>query len=139
MRLIIYTDGASRGNPGKASYGFLIKGSSGEILYSEGKFLGIATNNFAEYSAVLSAYEYIKQKWDGKITELNFFMDSKLVVEQLSGRFRVKSENLKPLIYEIKKNESLFSRVAYKHVPRRLNSEADAIANKALDNLNYQV
>lgn len=133
--IIVYTDGASRGNPGRASYGFLIKDPRGKILYEEGKFIGITTNNFAEYSAVLSAYEYISQNWRNEISEINFFMDSKLVVEQLSGRFKVKSESLKPLIFRIKEIESQFAKVIYKHVPRRLNSEADALANQALDNL----
>ncbi|OGE24880.1 hypothetical protein A3C26_02665 [Candidatus Daviesbacteria bacterium RIFCSPHIGHO2_02_FULL_39_12] len=139
MKLIIYTDGASRGNPGEASYGFLIKDPDGKILYSEGKFIGIETNNFAEYSAVLNAFAYMEKKWGKKISEINFFMDSKLVVEQLSGRFRVKSQNLKPLIFEIKRMENTFARVAYKHIPRNLNSAADALANQALDNLKSSV
>lgn len=135
MTITVYTDGASRGNPGLSSYGFLIKDPDGEILYSEGKYIGIATNNFAEYSAVLNAFDYTEKKWGKKISEINFFMDSKLVVEQLSGRFKVKSENLKPLIFEIKRMENVFTRVTYKHVPRNLNSAADALANQALDNL----
>ncbi len=135
MKLIIYTDGASRGNPGKASYGFSIKDGSGKLIFEDGKYIGITTNNFAEYSAVLNALEYIVKNLSAKPSEINFFMDSKLVVEQLSGRFKIKSPNLIPLIYKIKALETNLNNVSYRHVPRSLNKVADALANKALDDL----
>jgi len=131
MKLIIYTDGASRGNPGHASYGFSIRNDKGHILYEEGKYLGVATNNFAEYSAVLNALEYVVKEMK-KAGEINFLMDSKLVVEQLSRRYKIKSPNLKPLIYKIKQLESNFP-VTYKHIKRELNKDADFLANQALD------
>lgn len=132
MKLIIYTDGASRGNPGYASYGFSIRNEQGKVLHDEGKYLGIATNNFAEYSAVLSALEYVVREME-KIREINFLMDSKLVVEQLSGRYKIKSANLKPLIFKIKElGKNLI--ITYKHIPREFNKDADFLANQALDN-----
>lgn len=132
MKLIIYTDGASRGNPGHSSYGFVICDEKGETIHKEGKYLGIKTNNFAEYSAVLAALEYIKENKNAK-TQLEFFIDSKLVVEQLSGRFKIKSENLKELIRNIRELEIEFNKISYTHIPREKNKIADSLANLALD------
>lgn len=132
MKLIIYTDGASRGNPGHSSYGFVITDASGKNVHKEGKYLGIKTNNFAEYSGVLAALKYIKEKIT-KHSELIFFMDSKLVVEQLSGRYKIKSENLRELIRSIKTAEIEFDDVSYTHIPREKNTVADSLANLALD------
>ena len=96
MNLTIYTDGASRGNPGPASYGFVVKDESGHTRYKEGKCLGVNTNNFAEYSAILAAISYVKDNFkDAVDISLNFLMDSKLAVEQLSGRFKVKNQTLR--------------------------------------------
>ncbi len=133
MKLIIFTDGASRGNPGPSSYGFCVKDGQNQLLYEEGKFIGIATNNFAEYSAVLEALKFVESKFAAKASAISFFMDSKLVAEQLSGRFKIKSPNLKPLIYQIKRLEANLGSISYQHVPRRLNSAADSLANQALD------
>ncbi len=134
MILTIYTDGASRGNPGEASYGFVITDELGNKVFEEGKYIGVATNNIAEYTAVLKAFEYIKKKLYNKSLELSFFMDSRLVVEQLSGRFKIKSQNLKPLITKIKALAWEFKSVKYTHVPREKNIQADFVANLALDN-----
>src|SRR6266511_1143553 len=102
MKINIYTDGASRGNPGHSSYGFSISDEQGKLLHQQGKYIGIATNNFAEYSAVLSALEYVKENFQSNSTQIVFYMDSKLVAEQLSGRYKIKSANLIPLIRKIK-------------------------------------
>lgn len=134
MKLIIYTDGASRGNPGPASYGFSIQNEKGEILYEEGKYLGQNTNNFAEYSAVLNALLHIKNNFKN-ISEVNFFMDSKLAVEQLSGRFKIKSPHLKPIIEKILILTMELGGVKFNHVPRSKNMLADKLANQALDKL----
>ena len=130
--MIIYTDGASRGNPGHASYGFSIESLNGKIIYEEGKYIGIATNNFAEYSAVLAALNYVGNNFDKSLV-VNFLMDSKLVAEQLSGRYKIKSSNLIPLINKIRKLEDNAGLISYKHIPRALNFKADSLANKALD------
>ena len=134
MILTIYTDGASRGNPGKASYGFVVFNDKKEKIHEEGKYLGIKTNNFAEYTAVIKALEYVEKSFSRDL-EIKFFMDSKLVVEQLSGRFKIKSLNLIPLIKSIKVLTAKFSFVDYEHIPRSMNSLADTQANKALDSL----
>ena len=132
MKLIIFTDGASRGNPGPSSCGFLIQDFRGKTLYEEGKYLGINTNNFAEYSGVLNALVYIRKNFH-HISEINFFMDSKLVVEQLSGRYKIKSPSLKILIDQIRELEKGFPHISFQHIRRELNTKADLLANLALD------
>lgn len=134
MKIIIYTDGASRGNPGRASYGFTISDEKGKLIYEEGKYIGITTNNVAEYTAVLKALEYIEEKLtkNGPVN-IELFADSKLVVEQLSGRYKIKSPHLKPLIEQIKLLSIELGGVIHGHVPRSKNTEADRLANLALD------
>lgn len=133
MKLIIYTDGASRGNPGQSAYGFFIQDDQGNILYKESKYIGVATNNYAEYSAVLKALEYVEKHFQQ--AEAFFLIDSKLVVEQLSGRFKIKSANLKPLIQKIKDIKHHLNSISFRHIPREKNKLADFLANQALDNL----
>lgn len=135
MKLIIYTDGASRGNPGPASYGFTVASEKGKLLYEEGKCIGVTTNNVAEYTGVLEVLKFIKKKYDQNNLEIRFYADSKLVIEQLSGRFKVKSPHLKPIIEEIKILALGLGKVIYTHVPRCKNTTADKLANKALDSL----
>ncbi|MDP3733448.1 MAG: ribonuclease HI family protein [Candidatus Daviesbacteria bacterium] len=134
MKLIIYTDGASRGNPGRASYGFTISDEHGKLIHEQGEYIGINTNNVAEYSAVLEAFKYLKRKFQGKLN-IELFADSRLIVEQLSGRFKIKNANLKILFDQIKVLEMEIGRVFYTHIPREKNSKADALANKALDSI----
>ena len=134
MILTIYTDGASRGNPGLASYGFAISDGNGKLLYKEGKYIGTTTNNVAEYTAVLEAFKYIKKKFAHKeISRIELYADSKLVVEQLSGRFKIKSLLLKPIIEQIKILALELGGVTYNHIPREQNTLADSLANLALD------
>ncbi len=134
MILTIYTDGASRGNPGKASYGFVVFNEEKNKIHEEGKYLGIKTNNFAEYTAVLKALEYVKDNFPSTTT-IKFHMDSKLVAEQLSGRYKIKSPNLIPLVNKIKVLREFFIEITYKHIPRSMNMLADEQANMALDSL----
>lgn len=131
--LIIYGDGGSRGNPGEAAYGFVIS-QEGEIIYKEGKRIGLNTNNVAEYAAVMEALRYVlRMKYE--VSCIKFFLDSKLVVEQMSGRWRVKNEGLRSLILTIKDLEKkLGTKITYVHVPREENKEADRMVNLALDN-----
>lgn len=133
MKLIIYTDGASRGNPGQASYGFTISDGSGKLLYEEGKYIGITTNNVAEYTGVLEALKYIKKEYGNESLQLELFADSRLVVEQLAGRFKMKSEHLKPIFSEIKILTMELGGMIHTHIPREQNTEADRLANLALD------
>ncbi len=134
MILTIYTDGASRGNPGKASYGFVVFKDGKKKIHEEGKYLGIKTNNFAEYTAILKALEYVKKIFP-LVTEIKFYMDSKLVSEQLSGRYKIKSPNLIPLISQIRALVDGFEKISYQHIPRSENYLADKQANRALDEL----
>ncbi|MBI2329770.1 ribonuclease HI family protein [Candidatus Daviesbacteria bacterium] len=133
MKLIVYTDGASRGNPGPASYGFIIYDESGKLLYEEGKYIGITTNNVAEYTAVLEALRTIKKNFAKGSVNIEIFADSKLVVEQLSGRYKIKSPHLKPIIEKIQLLSFELGGVIHGHVPRLKNTEADRLANLALD------
>lgn len=131
MKLTIFTDGASRGNPGPASYGFIIY-RNGKIIYEEGKYIGITTNNVAEYTAVLQALKQIEQAF-GK-AQITLYADSRLVAEQLSGRFKIKSAHLKKVIEQIKQLQfKLGSSISYYHIPRNQNTLADKLANQALD------
>lgn len=134
MKLVIYTDGASRGNPGRASYGFTISDEKGNLIYEEGKYIGIATNNIAEYTAVLEAFKYLKKKFHGNL-KIELFADSRLVVEQLSGRFKIKSANLKILFDQIKILEMEIGNLFFTHIPREKNFRADSLANEALDKI----
>lgn len=133
MKLTIYTDGASRGNPGPSSYGFTISDEKGKLLYEEGRYIGKTTNNVAEYTAVLAALKYIK-KMKLKPSQVELFADSKLVAEQLSGNYKVKAKHLKPIIEQIKILSVELGGVAYAHVRRFQNTIADKLANLALDN-----
>lgn len=132
MKLIIYTDGASRGNPGPASYGFVIK-ENNKILYQEGKYIGVTTNNVAEYTAVLEALKYARNL--KSIEEIVVFADSKLVAEQLSGNFKIKAKHLKPIIERIKILTMELGGATFSHVPRSRNTLADQLANQALDEI----
>lgn len=134
MEIIIYTDGASRGNPGLASYGFVILNEQGKLLYERGCYIGITTNNVAEYTAVLEALKFAKGNFSKeKIDSVELYADSKLVVEQLSGRFKIKSAHLKPMIEQIKILALELGGVFYTYIPRSKNFHADKLANIALD------
>ena len=134
MKLVIYTDGASRGNPGPASYGFIVLDEKGKLLREEGEYIGQTTNNVAEYTAVLKALEWIKKKYNDRV-EISMFADSKLVAEQLSGRYKIKSPHLKLLIEKIRNLSFDFEDITFSHIPREKNTKADKLANQALDQL----
>ena len=135
MKLIIYTDGASRGNPGHASYGFTISDEKGNLLHEEGEYIGIATNNVAEYTAVLEALKHVKNKLaKEEPLRIELSADSKLVAEQLSGNYKVKAKHLKPIIEQIKILATKLGNVTYSHILRSQNTTADKLANQALDN-----
>lgn len=132
----IYTDGGSRGNPGEAAYGFVISDSRNNILIEQGKKIGINTNNVAEYSGIMEALRWIEQNSKIDAPTIVFFMDSKLACEQLSGRWKIKSENLRSLYFTIKTLEQkIGGKITYSHVRREFNKEADRMVNLALDNL----
>lgn len=128
--LIIYSDGGSRGNPGPAALGFLIQNQSGGTLFKEGRFIGITTNNTAEYQAVTAA---LTKALQFKSREVVCYLDSELVVKQLNGQYRVKNPRIIVYYNNLKKIISLFSKVQFKHIPREKNHEADRLVNQTLD------
>ena len=127
----IFTDGASRGNPGPAGCGYIIYADGTEIASGK-KYLGTATNNVAEYTAVLEA---CKDPILASYTHLNFFLDSELVVKQMKGEYKVKNPGLIPLKDQLRMmlREKF---VTFTHVPRAQNKEADLLANQAIDSYN---
>jgi len=129
----LYFDGASRGNPGPSSLGGVIYDSLKEEKINYKKSIGIATNNYAEYQALLVGIK-VCIKYD--IKEVNVYGDSKLVIEQVKGNWKVKSDNLKPMHTEITKfiTPEFFKKITFNHVRRHLNKRADELANLALDN-----
>lgn len=136
MELIVNTDGASRGNPGPASYGFVIKVKAGPILHQQGQPIGRATNNIAEYTAVLKALQYIKDHYAAKGPhQIEIITDSQLIASQLAGLFKLKSTHLKQLFDQIKSLEFEVGLVSYRNVPRAQNFIADRLANLALDQI----
>ena len=131
MKLIIEADGGSRGNPGPAAYGCLVKDAqTNEVLFKEGKTLGVTTNNVAEYSGLVAALAAAHEIDPNAQIEVR--MDSKLVVEQMSGNWKVKHENMKGLV-EKARNAFAQSQVKYVWVPREDNLAADTLLNIALD------
>ena len=129
-KAIIYTDGASRGNPGPAAIGAVIKDGQGRVLGKISRRIGRTTNNQAEYQAVIAALEEaVRLGVAGVVIK----SDSELVVEQINGRYRVKNLALKPLHQRVRELQSLFQSFAIASIPRRQNTEADRLSNAALD------
>ena len=128
--LISYTDGGARGNPGPAGIGVVLKTKKGETVGEWSKFLGITTNNQAEYKALILALEEASALG---VEELECRLDSELVVKQLRGEYRVKHPDLKPLFTQVLSLLSHFKNVSFNYVPRDLNKEADHLANQAMN------
>lgn len=128
-RVIINADGASRGNPGPAAIGATISDEQGKLIACISQSIGRATNNQAEYRAVIAALEKAI-KLGAKEVDIN--LDSQLVVRQLSGRYRVKNAALKPLYQRVRQKLSLLNGFTIAYIPRRQNKEADRLASRAL-------
>lgn len=129
--LVVFADGGSRGNPGAAAYGALILDAlNGEVLVERAGYLGIATNNVAEYHGLIAGLESVLDLNPEAHVEVR--MDSKLVVEQMSGRWKIKHPDMRELALRASKLLPA-SRVRYEWVPRADNSRADALVNEALD------
>jgi ribonuclease HI/pterin-4a-carbinolamine dehydratase len=126
----LYADGGSRGNPGPSASGFVLLGMDDEILLSQGEYLGITTNNQAEYQALKFGLEEAVHL--GAQT-VHVYMDSLLVVNQMKGIFKVKNRDLWPIHESIKETAKKLTRVSYTHVPRELNKLADQAVNDTLD------
>lgn len=129
----IYTDGGSRGNPGPSAGGFAILDMSDNVVKKSGKYLGITTNNQAEYHSLKGGIEAAR---DMGATKVHVFMDSLLVINQMKGLYKIKNRDLLPIHQAIKKIVSGFTEIDFTHVPRELNKLADSIVNETLDNKN---
>ena len=130
QKIIAYTDGGSRGNPGLSAIGVVVGGKE------YGEFLGMRTNNQAEYEAVIFALKKIKAlagKEKAKHAEVEIRMDSELVARQLCGEYKIKEPELKPLFVDVWNLKMNFKKVEFVHIPREENRRADRMVNKILD------
>jgi ribonuclease HI len=130
MKLTINTDGGARGNPGPAGIGVVIKDESGKIIYRYGGYIGEATNNVAEYKALVKSLEEAHNLGG---TELKIQMDSELIVKQMQGIYKIKEPTLQGLAAEVIKLLNNFSSYTFTHVRREYNQDADAMVNQAID------
>jgi len=126
----LYTDGACRGNPGQGGAGAVLVDERGEIVAALRHSLGHCTNNIAEYRALILGLEEALKK---RYSQLNIFLDSELLVNQIKGSYKVKNENLKILMSEVRKLLSYFDSYKIEHIDRSLNHMADKLANEAID------
>jgi len=129
VELTIYTDGASRNNPGEAGAGVLIT-MDGMPIEKIARYLGITTNNVAEYTAAIIGLEHAVKL---RASRVMLCADSELLVKQLNGQYKVKNEGLKPLYAKVKELIAKMGSVEVQYIPRAMNKEADALANKAID------
>ena len=129
-KLTIFTDGGARGNPGPGGIGVVIYDGNKKKLDEISEHIGHVTNNQAEYKAVIAALKKAKEL---RAEELEFYLDSELVVKQLKREYKVKNPDLAPLFLQIYNLEIGFKKLSFHHVPRERNKEADALANKAMD------
>jgi ribonuclease HI len=129
-KLVIYTDGGARGNPGPAASAFVIYDDKKELIEKGGKYLGKTTNNQAEYRAIILALGRAK---DLGAKEIEFFLDSELAVKQLNREYKVRDPDLAPLFLKIWNLSIGFKKITYTHVSRERNKEADATVNEILD------
>ncbi len=128
--LRLFTDGAARGNPGPAGLGLVIEDESGQRLWGGCRYIGTATNNTAEYLALI---EGLKKVGEWAPERLEIYLDSQLVVEQLNGRYRIKKPELQALALTARSLLERFPATSLAYVPRERNKGADALANKAID------
>jgi ribonuclease HI len=130
VKAILYADGASRGNPGPGGAGAVLIDEHGRIIAELTKYLGVVTNNVAEYNGFIIGLEEAQRRG---IDELDVRMDSKLVVEQMRGIWKIKHPNLKPLALRAGALFATFPKRTISHVPREQNGIADALSNRAID------
>ncbi|NQV29431.1 MAG: ribonuclease HI family protein [Candidatus Marinimicrobia bacterium] len=130
QKLIIYTDGGARGNPGPAGVGVVIYDVNKKVVQELGEYIGEQTNNQAEYKALILGL--VRAKTLGA-EEVECYLDSELVVKQMQGKYRVKNAKLKPLYSEVTELVKYFKRISYAHVVREKNEEADRLVNEAID------
>lgn len=132
-KIILFTDGGARGNPGPSGIGAVLYNDKKEKITEISKYLGIKTNNQAEYLALIEA---LKKAKDLEAKEIEVFMDSELVVKQLNREYKVKNKDLAPLFLEVYNLSLNFSKITFTHIYREDNKEADKLANLAMDKAN---
>lgn len=133
-KIVIYTDGGARGNPGPAGIGVVIEFPDGtKKKYKE--YIGIATNNIAEYTAVIVALTKTKTIIKSKNVVIEIRSDSELLVKQMNGEYRVKNEGLRPLYEKAHKLLEFYEEVSFVHIPREKNKDADTLVNRVLDDM----
>ena len=130
MKYIIYTDGGARGNPGPGGAGVVIYDTNHKVIQEHSRFLGHTTNNKAEYEALILGLEKTKAL---KATIVDCYLDSKLVVEQLNRRYKVKNKDLGVLFLKAWNLSQYFKQVNFYHIPREKNKKADSLVNKVID------
>ncbi|MBM3676913.1 MAG: ribonuclease HI family protein [Actinobacteria bacterium] len=130
VKATLYTDGGARGNPGPAAYAFVLEAEDGTVLDARGEAMGVATNNVAEYSALIAG---LRRAAEVGAHELEVRSDSELMVKQMRGDYRVKNRALQDLFLEASKLARQLDRVEYTHVRREQNTLADRLVNDALD------
>jgi ribonuclease HI len=126
----LFTDGGSRGNPGPAAYGYVIETDDGTVLAAHGEAIGVATNNIAEYRALV---EGLRKAFELQVDELEVVSDSELLVHQMRGDYKVKNEALRELWLDANEFEKRLGKVTYTAVRREHNELADRLVNEALD------
>ena len=130
MKAKLFTDGGSRGNPGPAAYAFVLEAEDGTVLDSRGEVIGVATNNVAEYAALVAGLE---RAVEAGVDELEVVSDSELLVKQMRGEYRVKNRVLQDLFLDASRHARRIRRVTYTAVRREHNELADSLVNEALD------
>ena len=130
MKARLFTDGGARGNPGPAAYGFVLEADDGTVLAAEGRAIGVATNNVAEYSGLVAG---LRKALELHVPEVEVVSDSELLVKQMRGEYRVKNEALRALFVEASGLARDLQSVEYRHVKRAHNELADRLVNEALD------
>ena len=130
MRAKLFTDGGARGNPGPAAYGYVLEAEDGSVLAAHGERIGVATNNVAEYRALIAGLE---KALELAVDEVEVISDSELLVKQMTGEYRVKNEALRVLSLEATKLARRLRGVSYRAVRREHNELADRLVNEALD------
>jgi len=130
VRARLSTDGGSRGNPGPAAYAYVLEADDGTVLAAHGETIGVATNNIAEYRALV---EGLRKAVELSVAEVDVVSDSELLVKQMRGEYRVKNETLRELVGEATALGRRLDRVGYRFVRREHNELADRLVNEALD------
>ena len=126
----VFCDGGARGNPGPAAWGFVIK-ADGRTIKENCGYIGIATNNFAEYTALIEALSYLGENFKSRPAKV--YLDSKLAVSQLNGEYKIKNLNIIKLVRKVREIEKSLGDIVYNHIPRDQNKEADRLVNIALN------